>query len=90
MGSAATIIATPSGQAGISLPEGTGTVTRPTVISVSRIPDPNFRLTTSLDQYSYRYLYTSSSGQGVSPDDPFLRDVVKGKKIFLVGKDDEL
>jgi len=74
-GSPATILTSPSGQAGVSLPEGTGTVTRPTIISVSRIPDPNFRLTTSLDQYAYRYLYTSSSGQGVDPNDPFLRDV---------------
>ena len=74
-GSVATILTTPSGQAGISLPAGTGTVTRPTVISVSRIPDPTFRLTTSLDQYTYRYIYTSSSGQGVDPVDPFLQDV---------------
>ena len=74
-GSPALIITTPSGQAGVSLPEGTGTVTRPTVISVSRIEDPNLKLTTNLDQYRYRYLYTSSSGQGVDPNDPFLRDV---------------
>jgi len=74
-GSAATILTSPSGQAGISLPPGTGTVTRPTVISVSRIPDPNFRLTTNLDQYAYRYLYTSSSGQGISDVDPFLQEV---------------
>jgi hypothetical protein len=74
-GSPATILTSPSGQAGVSLPEGTGTVTRPTVISVSRLEDPNVKLTTSLDQYRYRYLYTSSSGQGVDPGDPFLQDV---------------
>jgi hypothetical protein len=74
-GSVATILTTPSGQAGINLPAGTGTVTRPTVISVSRIPDPNFRLSTSLDQYPYRYIYSSSSGQGIDPADPFLQDV---------------
>ncbi len=74
-GSPAQILSSPSGLAGVSLPAGTGTVTRATVISVSRIPDPNFRLTTSLDQYAYRYLYTSSSGQGLSPEDPFLQEV---------------
>jgi len=75
-GSDPTLLTTPSGQAGINLPPGTGTVTRPTVISVSRIEDPSVRLTTNLDQYTYRYLYTSSSGQGVAVDDPFLQDVV--------------
>ncbi|HMU62264.1 MAG TPA: hypothetical protein PKA66_10810 [Gemmatimonadales bacterium] len=74
-GSPATILTSPSGLAGVSLPEGTGTVDRPTIISVSRIEDPNFRLVTGLDQYAYRYLYTSSSGQGVEVDDPFLREV---------------
>lgn len=74
-GSPATTLTSPSGQAGVNLPEGTGTVDRPTIISVSRIPDPNFRLTTGLDQYSYRYLYTSSSGQGIDLGDPFLQDV---------------
>lgn len=74
-GSPATILTSPSGLAGVSLPEGTGTVDRPTVISVSRIEDPNFRLMTGLDQYAYRYLYTSSSGQGIDVTDPFLREV---------------
>jgi hypothetical protein len=74
-GSPATTLTAPSGLAGVSLPEGTGTVDRPTVISVSRIEDPNFKLVTGLDQYNYHYLYTSSSGQGVDPNDPFLRDV---------------
>ena len=74
-GSSATLLTTPSGQAGVNLPEGTGTVTRPTIISVSRILDPTFRLMTSLDQYTYRYLYTSSSGQGVDLSDPFLQSV---------------
>jgi len=74
-GSPAQILTTPSGQAGISLPPGTGTVTQPTVISVSRIVDPAVRLTTQLDQYSYRYLYTSSSGEGSLPETPFLQPV---------------
>jgi hypothetical protein len=74
-GSPAQILTTPSGQAGISLPEGTGTVTQPTVISVSRIVDPSVRLTTQLDQYTYRYLYTSSSGEGALPETPFLQPV---------------
>ncbi|HMU62112.1 MAG TPA: hypothetical protein PKA66_10030, partial [Gemmatimonadales bacterium] len=74
-GSPATILTSPSGLAGVSLPEGTGTVDRPTIISVSRIDDPNFRLMTGLDQYAYRYLYTSSSGQGIDLTDPFLREV---------------
>ncbi|HEX5004562.1 MAG TPA: hypothetical protein VFV65_04560 [Gemmatimonadales bacterium] len=74
-GSPATILTAPSGLAGVSLPEGTGTVDRPTIISVSRIADPNVRLATGLDQYAYRYLYTSSSGQGVDVTDPFLREV---------------
>lgn len=74
-GSPATILTAPSGLAGISLPEGTGTVDRPTIISVSRIEDLTVRLATGLDQYAYRYLYTSSSGQGVSLADPFLREV---------------
>ncbi|HXI21864.1 MAG TPA: hypothetical protein VNH46_12290, partial [Gemmatimonadales bacterium] len=74
-GSPAQILTTPSGQAGISLPPGTGTVTQPTVISVSRIVDPTVRLTTQLDQYTYRYLYTSSSGEGSLPSTPFLQPV---------------
>jgi len=74
-GSPATILTSPSGLAGVSLPEGTGTVDRPTIISVSRIEDPNFKLMTGLDQYAYRYLYTSSSGQGIDLNDPFLREV---------------
>jgi len=94
-GSPGGILTSPSGQAGINLPPGTGTVTRPTVISVSRIPDPNFRLTTSLDQYAYRYLYTSSSGQGVDPSDPFLQDVtvevcLQGGQTFPAGALDRL
>ena len=74
-GSPAQILTSPSGQAGINLPTGTGTVTRPTVISVSRIADPNFFLQTGLDQYRYLYLFTSSSGQGADPNDPFLQAV---------------
>ncbi len=74
-GSAAQILTTPSGQAGVSLPAGTGTVTEPTVISVSRILDPSILLTTQLDQYPYRYQYASSSGQGALPDNPFLQPV---------------
>jgi len=74
-GSPAQILTTPSGQAGISLPPGTGTVTQPTVISVSRIVDPAVRLTTQLDQYTYRYSYTSSSGEGSLPATPFLQPV---------------
>jgi len=74
-GSPAQILTTPSGQAGISLPPGTGTVTQPTVISVSRIVDPAVRLTTQLDQYTFRYLYTSSSGEGSLPETPFLQPV---------------
>jgi hypothetical protein len=70
-GSPAQTLITPSGQAGISLPPGTGTVTQPTIISVSRIVDPSVRLTTQLDQYTYRYFYTSTSGEGVFPDTPF-------------------
>ncbi len=74
-GSAAQVLVTPSGQAGVSLPTGTGTVTEPTVISVSRILDPSILLTTQLDQYPYRYQYTSSSGQGAQPGNPFLQPV---------------
>jgi hypothetical protein len=74
-GSPAQILTTPSGQAGVSLPPGTGTVTEPTIISVSRIDDPSVLLTTQLDQYAFRYLYTSSSGQGSDPDNPFLQPV---------------
>ncbi len=74
-GSPAQILVTPSGQAGISLPPGTGTVTAPTIISVSRIDDPAIRLHTQLDQYEYRYLYLSSSGEGADPARPFLQDV---------------
>ena len=74
-GSPAQILTTPSGQAGISLPPGTGTVTQPTVVSVSRIVDSAVRLTTQLDQYTYRYLYTSSSGEGSLPATPFLQPV---------------
>jgi len=73
-GSPATILTTPSGQAGISLPPGTGTVTAPTVISVYRIDDPSVLLATQLDQYPYRYFYSSSSSEGTTT--PFGQDVV--------------
>ena len=74
-GSPATDLVAPSGQAGVRLPPGTGTVTRPTIVSVSRVVDPSVRLHTELDQYLFRYELTSSSGQGADPDDPFLQDV---------------
>lgn len=73
-GSPAQILTTPSGQAGISLPTGTGTVTGPTVISVYRIDDPLILLTTPLDQYPYRYFYNSSTTEGTTQ--PFGQDVV--------------
>lgn len=54
-----TLIA-PSGYAGISLPAGTGNVTLPTVISLSRVPGP---LLTGLDQYPLYYEFNTSSGE---------------------------
>jgi hypothetical protein len=75
-GSPAQILTTPLGLAGVKLPPGDGTVTAPTLISVSSIDNPSVPpLKTQLDQYPYFYLYTSSSGQGMSPDNPFLTPV---------------
>jgi hypothetical protein len=63
----------PSGNAGISLPSGTGTVTQPTIISLRRIqPDFPGPLLTSLDQYPLYYEYNSSSGE------IFLQDATVG------------
>jgi hypothetical protein len=94
-GSPAQLLITPSGQAGISLPEGTGTVTEPTIISVSRIVDPSVRLTTQLDQYTFRYFYTSTSGEGAFPDRPFLQPVtvqvcLEPGQAFPTGADNRL
>ena len=41
---------------------GSETVTRPTIISVSRVVDPAVKLHTELDQYLFRYQFSSSSG----------------------------
>ncbi len=73
-GSPAETLITPSGQAGINLPPGTGTVTQPTVISVYRVDDPSVLLTTELDQYPFRYVYSSSSAEGTTQ--PLAQDVV--------------
>jgi hypothetical protein len=88
-GSAPLLLIAPSGYAGISLPAGTGTVTQPTVISLSRVqPDFPGPLLTSLDQHPLYYEFNTSSGEtflqdatvsvcqpenGTIPDDTRLR-----------------
>jgi hypothetical protein len=63
-GSPPLLLIAPSGYAGISLPAGTGTVTVPTVISLSRIqPDFPGPLLTPLDQYPLYYEFNTSSGE---------------------------
>jgi len=63
-GSPAQTLLAPSGHSGVQLPPGTGTVTQPTVISLSRIhPDFPGPLLTQLDQYPLYYEYKTSSGE---------------------------
>jgi hypothetical protein len=63
-GSPPLLLIAPSGYAGISLPAGTGTVTQPTVISLSRIqPDFPGPLLTPLDQPPLFYQFNTSSGE---------------------------
>ena len=63
-GSPPLLLIAPSGYAGISLPAGTGTVTQPTVISLSRVqPDFPGPLLTPLDQYPLYYHFNTSSGE---------------------------
>jgi hypothetical protein len=59
-GSPPLLLIAPSGYAGISLPAGTGNVTLPTVISLSRVSGP---LLTDLDQYPLYYEFNTSSGE---------------------------
>jgi hypothetical protein len=59
-GSPPLVLVAPSGYAGISLPAGTGNVTLPTVISLSRVSGP---LLTDLDQYPLYYEFNTSSGE---------------------------
>jgi hypothetical protein len=63
-GSPPLLLIAPSGHAGISLPAGTGNVTQPTIISLSRIqPDFPGPLLTALDQYPLYYQFNTSSGE---------------------------
>jgi hypothetical protein len=68
-GSPPLLLIAPSGHAGISLPAGTGTVTQPTIISLSRVqPDFPGPLLTALDQYPLYYQFNTSSGEDFLQD----------------------